>query len=330
MCSPMKVLVTGGAGYIGSVCVEELLNSGHHVAVIDNLSEGHREAVDHRAWFFQDDLLNRERLFEILKEVRPEAVIHFAGKALVPESMRDPSIYYRINVSAGVHLLDAMLEAGCKKIIFSSSCATYGLPERIPIDERSLQNPVSPYGHSKFVFEQILKWYERIHGITFVALRYFNAAGASQNFGEHHRVETHLIPNVLKVALGQAEHIEIYGNDYPTPDRTCIRDYVHVSDLASAHILALNRTASAVYNLGSGDGYSVLQVVEAARKITTHSIPVLYQPARAGDPPRLVANASKAKKELGWQPKHTRIADIISSAWKWHQKHPYGYCHLSK
>ena len=321
----MKILVTGGAGYIGSVCVEELLNRGHEAIVIDNLSEGHRAAVDGRAWFFQDDLGNRDRLFDILRETRPDGVIHLAGRALVSESMRDPSIYYRVNVSCGIHLLDAMLDVGCKKLVFSSSCATYGLPERIPIDERMPQNPINPYGHSKLLFEQILKWYERIHGMTPAILRYFNVAGASQHFGEHHRIETHLIPNALKVALGQAEHAVIYGSEYPTPDRTCIRDYIHVLDIASAHILALERSASGAYNLGTGDGYSVLQVIEAARKITGHPIPVIDKPARPGDPPRLVANPSKAKKELGWHPRHAKLTDMISSAWRWHQAHPHGY-----
>jgi UDP-glucose 4-epimerase len=321
----MRVFVTGGAGYIGSVCVEELLHAGHEVQVFDNLSEGHRSAVDRRARFCEGDLENRDLLFRVMGEFQPEAVIHFAGKALVPESMRNPSIYYRTNVSCGVNLLDAMVACGCKKIVFSSTCATYGIPEKVPIDERTPQNPINPYGHSKLVFEQILKWYETVHGVVFTALRYFNAAGASKQFGEHHRIETHLIPNVLKVALGQAEHVTVFGDKYPTPDGTCIRDYIHLVDLASAHILALNRTQSGAYNVGTGEGYSVLQVVETARKITGHSIPVKIMDGRPGDPPRLVAKENKLRNELGWKPKYEKLADIVGSAWAWHQAHPEGY-----
>ncbi|MFH1066401.1 MAG: UDP-glucose 4-epimerase GalE [bacterium] len=321
----MRVFVTGGAGYIGSVCVEELLKAGHEVSIFDNLSEGHRSAVEERAEFIQGDLADRENIKATLQRVKPEAVIHFAGRALVPESMRDPSLYYRVNIGCGVNLLDAMVEAGCKKIIFSSSCATYGVPDKVPIDERTPQRPVNPYGHSKLVFEQILKWYEKIHGVVFTALRYFNAAGASEKWGEHHRVETHLIPNVLKVALGHAEKVPVYGNNYPTPDGTCIRDYIHVTDLASAHILAIKRNASGAYNLGTGNGYSVLQVVDAARRVTGHPIPIEILPPREGDPPSLVAAANKLKYDFNWEPKFTKIVDIVDSAWKWHHTHPNGY-----
>ncbi|MFZ5806280.1 MAG: UDP-glucose 4-epimerase GalE [Verrucomicrobiota bacterium] len=321
----MNVFVTGGAGYIGSVCVEELIKAGHHVSVWDNLSEGHRSAVEPQAHWLQGDLEDRKALLTALKKTKPEAVIHFAGKALVPESMKDPSIYYRTNVAYGIHLLDCMLEAGCKKIVFSSTCATYGIPEKVPMDERTPQKPVNPYGHSKLIFEQILKWYEQIHGVIFVALRYFNAAGASEHYGEHHRIETHLIPNVLKVALGQAEKVSVYGDVYPTPDKTCIRDYIHLIDLASAHILALGRESSAVYNLGTGEGYSVLQVIETARRITGHPIPMEILPPRPGDPPRLVASSHKIKQELGWDPKYSKLTDIISSAWEWQKSHPQGY-----
>jgi len=321
----MKVLVTGGAGYIGSVCVEELLVAGHEVVVWDNLSEGHRAAVPPRAVFLQGDLLDRDLLMRAVQEHRPEAVIHFAGKALVPESMREPSLYYRVNVSGGVNLLDAMGAIGCKKIIFSSTCATYGLPERVPIDEGTAQKPINPYGHSKLMFEQILGWYAQIHGLIPTCLRYFNAAGASAERGEHHRVETHLIPNILFTALGQRPFVEVFGEQHATPDGTCIRDYVHVRDLASAHILALHRDQPGFFNVGTGNGFSVKQVIEAARKITKQEIPVQGRAARAGDPPKLVAASQKLQRELGWKPVHSSLDQILSTAWAWHQAHPRGY-----
>jgi UDP-glucose 4-epimerase len=321
----MKVLVTGGAGYIGSVCVEELIAAGHEVVVWDNLSEGHKDALHPKAVFLQGDLLDRDLLMRAVQEHQPEAVIHFAGKALVPESMRDPSMYYRVNVSGGVNLLDAMVAAGCRKIIFSSTCATYGLPERVPIDEATPQKPINPYGHSKLMFEQILAWYGQIHGIVPTCLRYFNAAGASAERGEHHRVETHLIPNVLFTALGKKPHVEMFGEQHATPDGTCIRDYIHVRDLASAHILALNREQAGFFNVGTGNGYSVRQVIEAAKKITQREIPVQGRPARAGDPPKLVAASQKLQRELGWKPVHSSLDQILASAWAWHQTHPRGY-----
>jgi len=321
----MHVFVTGGAGYIGSVCVEELIKAGHQVTIFDNLSEGHRSAVDPKARLVVGELGDRDVLFKAVAEAKPDAAIHFAGKALVPESMRDPSIYYRVNVGCGVNLLDALIAAGCKKIVFSSTCATYGIPDRMPMDETLPQNPVNPYGHSKLIFEQILKWYSQIHGITYTALRYFNASGASERFGEHHRIETHLIPNVIKVALGQSELITVFGDDYPTPDGSCIRDYIHLTDLASAHILALQRETSGAFNLGTGEGYSVLQVVEAVRKVTGHAVPIKICPRRAGDPPRLVASSTKIKTEMGWNPKYTKIIDVVDSAWQWHKLHPNGY-----
>lgn len=321
----MRVFVTGGAGYIGSVCVEELLNAGHEVMVFDNLSEGHRSAVDERAVFVEGDLENREKLFAHVVSYQPEAVIHFAGKALVGESMINPSIYYRTNVGCGINVLDAMVEAGCRKIVFSSTCATYGPPEVVPIVESTPQNPINPYGHSKLMFEQVLKWYEQVHGIVFTALRYFNAAGASQKFGEHHRVETHLIPKVIRVALGQLEKVQVFGNDYPTPDHTCIRDYIHVQDLASAHILALERTRSGAFNVGLGEGSSVLQVIEAVEKISGREVPYEIKPRRPGDPPKLVAASGKIRRELGWQPKRNRLIEIVETAWAWHCAHPDGY-----
>lgn len=323
----MKLLVTGGAGYIGSICVEELLNAGFSVVVLDNLSEGHRAAVDARAEFVRADLADRESLPTILENSKAEVVMHFAGNALVPESMRNPAKYFRNNLVNGFHLLDAMREVGLNKIVFSSTCAIFGTPERVPITEAMPTNPVNPYGESKLMFEKLLRWYDALHGIRSVSLRYFNAAGATEQFGEHHVEETHLIPRVLQVALGQAPCATIFGTDYPTPDGTCIRDYVHIVDLAQAHILALKKleSGSAAYNLGNGDGYSVKQVIEAARKITGHKIPTVEKPRRAGDPPRLVGSAEKIRKELGWKPKFPRLEQIVESAWRWHKNHPHGY-----
>ncbi|MCE0524084.1 MAG: UDP-glucose 4-epimerase GalE [Methylacidiphilales bacterium] len=321
----MHIFVTGGAGYIGSICSEELINAGHRVTIFDNLSEGHRAAVDKRAAFIKGDLQNREEIFAAVKGAKPEAIMHFAANALVGESMTNPSKYFRNNVFGALNLLDAAIEMGTKKFIFSSTCATYGAPEKVPMDERIPQRPINPYGQSKLMFEQILNWYDKIHGLVHVNLRYFNAAGASVQFGEDHRIETHLIPNVLKVALGQREKAEIYGDKYTTPDGTCIRDFIHIHDLAAAHMLALGRETSASYNLGSGEGFSVKQVVDIARKVTGHPIPVVVKEPRPGDPPRLVASSHKITSELGWRPKYPRLQPIVESAWAWHQKHPNGY-----
>jgi UDP-glucose 4-epimerase len=321
----VKIVVVGGAGYIGSVCAELLLDEGHEVGVFDNLSEGHRRAVDPRATFFEGDLAERVRIQAALVDFQPEAVMHFAASALVGESMENPSKYFRNNIAHGLNLLDAMVATGVNRIVFSSTCATFGPSERVPIDETAPQRPINPYGESKLAFEKILRWYDQIHGLRFVALRYFNAAGASENFGEEHRVETHLIPNVLKVALGQKPHVEIYGTDYETPDGTCIRDYIHILDLARAHILALKSATSDFYNLGTGGGTSVREVIDSCRKITGHKIPVVEKPRRAGDPPRLIAASEKIQRELGWRPQFQRIDAIIESAWKWHQKFPNGY-----
>jgi UDP-glucose 4-epimerase len=321
----VNVLVTGGAGYIGSVCVEELLNLGHEVTVFDNLSEGHRQAIDPRAHFIAGDLCEPEAVFSALRTIRPEATMHFAAKALVGESMSDPYKYFHNNVYGGLNLLHAAVETGVKKFVFSSSCATYGIPTRVPIDEEADQCPINPYGESKLMFENILKWFDQIHGIKYVALRYFNAAGASDRFGEHHRIETHLIPRVLEVALGRAPHAEVFGTDYPTPDGSCIRDYIHVSDLAQAHILALSAPDSGCFNLGTGGGVSVFEVIEACREISGHSIPVVQRARRPGDPPRLIAASAKAQKVLGWKPKRQDIRDIVRSAWAWHERNPTGY-----
>jgi UDP-glucose 4-epimerase len=321
----MKILVVGGAGYIGSICAEVLLDQKHEVAILDNLSEGHRRAVDPRAEFIEGDLADSETTAETLARLRPEAVMHFAANALVDESMQNPSKYFRNNIANGLNLLDAMIAAEVKQLVFSSTCATFGPPERVPIDEETPQRPINPYGESKLSFEKILRWYDAIHGLRFVSLRYFNAAGASEKFGEDHRCETHLIPNVLKVALGGKKRVEIFGTDYETPDGTCIRDYVHIIDLAHAHILALDAPTSAFYNLGTGGGSSVREVIESCRKITGQPIPVLEKPRRPGDPPRLIASSEKIKRELGWRPQFQTLDAIVDSAWKWHQKFPRGY-----
>ncbi|NBR85129.1 MAG: UDP-glucose 4-epimerase GalE [Verrucomicrobia bacterium] len=321
----MNVFVTGGAGYIGSVCVEELINAGHTVTVFDNLSEGHRSAVDPRARFLLGDLADRELVARSLTEARAEAVIHFAAHALVGESMQNPGKYFRNNVANGLNLLDAAVAAHVRKFVFSSTCATYGVPEQMPMDETLPQRPVNPYGESKLMFERMLQWYQQLHGLEFVAFRYFNAAGASKKFGEHHRVETHLIPNVLKVALGQKEQCDIFGTNYPTLDGTCIRDYIHIVDLAQAHILALAPGKQGFFNLGNGSGYSVREVIQACERVSGRSIKAVEQPRRPGDPPRLVAAADKALRELDWRPKFPKLEDIVATAWDWHRRHPQGY-----
>ena len=321
----MRIFVVGGAGYIGSVCAELLLNEGHEVIIFDNLTEGHRRAVDSRATFIQGELAERTQIQAALSSTRPDAVMHFAANALVGESMRNPSKYFRNNVCNGLNLLDAMVTTGVRRIVFSSTCAIFGLPERLPIEETTPASPINPYGESKLAFEKVLRWYDQIHGLKFVSLRYFNAAGATQNFGEDHRQETHLIPNVLKVALGQKPNVEIYGTNYETPDGTCIRDYIHIVDLARAHILALGATNSALYNLGTGGGSSVREVIAACGKITGRNVATIEKPRRPGDPPRLIASSEKIKNELGWQPRFQSVEAIVESAWKWHEKFPRGY-----
>ena len=321
----MKIFLTGGAGYIGSVCTEQLLDEGHEVAVFDNLSEGHRHAVDLRTKFVEGDLADRQQIEAALSAIRPDAVMHFAANALVGESMQDPSKYFRNNICNGLNLLDTMVATGVQRIVFSSTCAIFGLPERLPIDETAPPRPISPYGESKLAFEKILRWYDEIYGMKFVCLRYFNAAGATEKFGEDHRPETHLIPTVLKAALGQKPSVEIFGTDYDTPDGTCIRDYIHIVDLARAHILALRANASGFYNLGTGGGSSVREVIEACRKITGRKIDTIEKPRRPGDPARLIASSEKIKKELGWRSQFQSLDAIIESAWNWHQKFPDGY-----
>ena len=321
----MNVFVTGGAGYIGSICTEELLNAGHQVTVYDNLTEGHRSAVDSRAKFILAKPETEGDILNAVKSSKPDAIMHFAASALVGESMTNPKKYFHNNLVNALKLADAAVECGVKKFVFSSTCATYGPPDKVPMTEDLPQNPINPYGEAKLMFEKVLKWYQQIYGLEFIAFRYFNAAGASEKFGEHHRIETHLIPNVLKVALGQAKQCEIYGTDYPTPDGTCIRDYIHNIDLAQAHILGLAPDKKGFYNLGNGDGYSVRQVISACEKITGKKIPVVEKPRRPGDPPKLIASAEKAIRELGWKPKFPKLEDIVSTAWAWHKRNPNGY-----
>jgi UDP-glucose 4-epimerase len=321
----VKIFVTGGAGYIGSVCAEELLQRGYEVTIFDNLTEGHRGAIDSRATFIQGDLSDPKSISLAIATSRPDAVMHFAANALVGESMENPYKYFHNNVCGGLNLLNGMVEHGVKQLVFSSTCATFGTPERIPIDESTPQNPVNPYGESKLMFEKILRWFDQIHGIKFAALRYFNVAGATEKLGEHHRVESHLIPSVLRVALGQRTHAEIFGTDHPTPDGTCIRDYIHVLDLAAAHILALKISKSDSFNLGTGGGTSVKEVIEACRRVTGHEIPAVAKPRRPGDPARLVASSEKVIRELGWKPQFQNIDSIVESAWRWHKAHPHGY-----
>ena len=323
----MRVLVTGGAGYIGSVVSEELVKDGHDVVVYDNLTKGHRKAVVEGARFVEGDLLDADKLRQTLNDYRLEAVIHMAASSLVGESVEHPSKYYRNNVLASLVLLDAMVECDVKRIVFSSTAATYGEPESQPIYESAPNNPTNPYGETKLAFEKALHWYGRAYGLSYVSLRYFNAAGASEECGEDHDPESHIIPIALQAAAGKRSHVEIYGDDYPTPDGTCLRDYIHVIDLARAHILALKASSkSAIYNLGcGGDGYSVREVIKTAKQVTRKDIPVRMGPRRAGDPAVLIASSDKIKSELGWEPQYQDLRVIIDSAWRWMQSHPNGY-----
>jgi UDP-glucose 4-epimerase len=324
----MNVLVTGGAGYIGSVVTEELLNDGHKAVVYDSLYKGHREAIDTRAKFVAADLMDSAALRGALKENQIEAVIHMAADSLVGESVEQPAKYYRNNVVAGLNLLNAMRDCAVRKLVFSSSAATYGEPAKQPIEETDPTNPTNPYGESKLAFERALGWYEHAYGMRYASLRYFNAAGATEQFGEWHDTETHLIPLVLHAAAGMRPDIQIYGDDYPTRDGTCVRDYIHVVDLARAHILALGilDERSAVYNLGcGGEGYSVQEVIDCARDVTGREISARIVARRAGDPSVLIASSEKIKRELGWQPEFQDLRKIVESSWKWFTRHPHGY-----
>jgi UDP-glucose 4-epimerase len=323
----MKVLVTGGAGYIGSVVVEQLVQHGHEAWVYDNLSLGHRAAIVPQAHFVLGDLAERDKLGRTLVENQIEAVIHMAASSVIGVSVTDPHAYYQNNFVNGVTLLDAMLSAGVKRLVYSSTAAVYGLPEKIPITETTPTNPINPYGEAKLAFERALRWYDNAYGLRYASLRYFNAAGATEHCGEDHDPESHIIPLILRVAAGQADHVKIFGEDYPTPDKTCIRDYVHVIDLAEAHILALTaiEKESCILNLGYGNGYSVAEVVEMARQVTGVNIKTESAQRRPGDPPVLIASADQAMLNLGWQPRHSELDNIIGTAWRWHQAHPNGY-----
>ena len=324
----MRVLVTGGAGYIGSVVTEELLKDGHEVVVFDSLYKGHRGAVVEGAGLVEGDLSDGARVREALRGQGTEAVIHMAADSLVGESVTDPAKYYRNNVVAGLSLLDAMRECGVARMVFSSTAAVYGEPEKQPVEEADALQPTNPYGETKLAFERALRWFEGAYRLRYASLRYFNAAGATERCGEVHSPETHLIPIVLQAAAGLRAHVEVYGEDYPTPDGTCVRDYIHVVDLARAHVAALSILGerSAVYNLGcGGEGYTVKQVIDAAREVTGRDIPVRVGARRAGDPAVLVASSEKIRSELGWSPRFQDLRAIIESAWNWMRSHPNGY-----
>ena len=323
----MKILVTGGAGYIGSVVTEQLIAAGESVVALDNLSQGHRAAVHPGASFVQGDLRDRSLIDAVLREHRPAAIMHFASHTLVGESVEQPFLYLGDNVTNGLNLLASSVEHGVQRFILSSTANLFDAPAEIPITEDERIVPGSPYGESKHILERILHWLDRLHGLRYAALRYFNAAGASPERGEDHDPETHLIPIVLQVALGKREGVVIFGDDYPTHDGTCVRDYIHVLDLAQAHILALHalERGSRVYNLGNGQGFTVREVIEVARQITGHPIPARVGPRRPGDPPELVAGSERIRRELNWQPRHPALEEIIGTAWRWHRAHPDGY-----
>ena len=323
----MNILVTGGAGYIGSVTAEALIIAGHSVTVYDSLVTGHRAAVPSGARFIQADLSDSQVLVDTLTHSKFDAILHFAAFIEAGESMKEPGRFYKNNFTNALTLMEAAVRAGVKRFVLSSTAAVYQSSEE-PLSEDSPLGPTNVYGHTKLMVEQVLDWYRQIHGLHFAALRYFNACGASNGHGEAHQPESHLIPLILRVPLGQREEAQIFGTDYPTPDGTCIRDYVHIADLATAHILALdglNEHDRLIYNLGSGNGYSVREVIETARQVTGQPIPVKELPRRPGDSARLVASSDKIIKELGWKPEHDNLHEIISSAWEWHKSYPNGY-----
>lgn len=324
----MKVLVTGGAGYIGSVAVDALIASGHEVAVLDNLYMGHRAAVSPQAAFFEADLANRAAVDHVMSTFSPDSIMHFAAYSLVGESVENPFKYLGDNVSNAINLIDSAISHGVERFILSSTANLFDEPDTIPISEKEKIVPGSPYGESKFFVERILHWAHRTKGLRYAALRYFNAAGCTPVKGEDHDPETHLIPLVIQVALGQRQSIKIFGDDYPTADGTCVRDYIHVEDLASAHILALEALREKEvlhYNLGNGNGFSVKEVVETVREVTGHAIPAEITPRRAGDPATLIADSRRIREELGWNPKYPDLKSIVQSAWDWHVEHPKGY-----
>ena len=325
----MAILVTGGAGYIGSVVVQDLIEKGEEVVVIDNLVYGHPEALPEGVPFYRGAIGDHDLVRKILAEHAIEACMHFSAYAYVGESVENPQKYYENNFVQTLHLLGVLLDHGIKKLVFSSTCATYGEPQYVPIDEKHPQWPANPYGWSKLMVERALADYDAAYGLKFVALRYFNACGASRGCGEHHDPETHLIPLVLFAALGKIPRVSIFGDDYPTPDGTAVRDYIHVSDLSNAHLLALGHlrenASSEFINLGNGSGYSVKEVIDAAVRVTGTPIEAVIGPRRAGDPSQLIADASKAREVLGWKPQKPGIDEIIESAWAWHKSHPNGY-----
>ena len=329
--SNMAILVTGGAGYIGSHTVHQLVEKGEDVVIVDNLQTGHMGAVNPKAKFYKGDIREAEVLDRIFTENKIDAVVHFAANSLVGESMTNPLKYFNNNVYGMQVLLEAMVRHGIDKIVFSSTAATYGEPERIPIMEDDRTEPTNPYGQSKLIMEKMMKWVSLANGIRYVSLRYFNAAGAIEDgsIGEDHSPETHLIPLILQVPLGKRDHITVFGEDYPTPDGTCLRDYIHVLDLADAHVLAIDYLRrggeSNIFNLGNGQGFSVKEMIEAAKEATGLDIKVEIGERRAGDPAQLIASSEKARKVLGWQPKFTDVKAVIGTAWKWHQQHPEGY-----
>ncbi len=324
----MNILVTGGAGYVGSVCAAELVKQGHSVVAYDNLTKGYRQAVVDPVQFVKGDIADTEKLKRLCKKHQVEAVMHFAASALVEESVRNPHLFYRNNVSGTLSLLEVLAELKIRRLIFSSSAAVYGEPKSVPIREDHPTSPVNPYGETKLVIERALAWYHAAYGINCAALRYFNAAGATVDLGEDHRPETHLLPRLLATASNSRGTFEIYGDDYPTADGTCVRDFVHVLDIAQAHILALHSLSKSgfkVYNVGHGKGYSIRSVVKAVEEIAGRRIEVHVGERRPGDPAVLVASARKLRRELGWQPRHSDLRTIIRSAWAWRQKHPSGY-----
>jgi len=324
----MRILVTGAAGYIGSVCTETLIKRGHSVIALDDLSEGHKEAVDSRATFCRVNLHDSDSLRDVFQQHKPDAVMHFAALCLVEESVREPGKYYRANVAAGINLLEAMLRHGVKKLIFSSTAATYGEPEKTPIPEKHSTMPVNPYGASKLLFERVLSEFRANSGLEYITMRYFNAAGASEEHGEDHDPETHVIPILLEVAAGEREAFQVYGTDYPTPDGTCVRDYVHVLDIAQAHALAVERIyefAGRIYNIGNGAGFSVQEVLQTASRVTGRKINHRTAPRRPGDPAVLVASSQRIRGELGWVPVFSSLEAIVRSAWDWKQRFPRGY-----
>jgi UDP-glucose 4-epimerase len=325
----MTILVTGGAGYIGGVTAECLKAKGQRVVILDNLYRGHRSSVDPDVPFYEGRVGDRALVARILKEHKIDECVHFAALAYVGESVGEPARYFENNVEQGIALINTLVESGVRRVVFSSTCATYGEAEKIPIAETTPQWPKNPYGWTKLFIERILDCYDHAYGLKFMSLRYFNAAGATQIRGEHHEPESHLVPNVLAVALGEKAEVPVFGTDYPTPDGTAIRDYVHVVDLAEAHIRALDYLRqggkSDFINLGTGHGYSVLEVIESARKVTGHPIPVRMEGRRAGDPAKLVADAAKARQVLGWTPAQSDMPAILKSQWEWRRKHPRGY-----